>query len=193
MNAQLAARARALLGHDVLRFATLLAAAVFLLDWATKSWALQALQHSGVPVGALMLGVERNDAFALSTGAGAVPTPLLILIRLASLGIVVLLAARVGGRNRRVAAGFALLFAGGAGNLADLLFRQGAVVDLIYAGPFRLGGEVVHDGVVFNGADIAILVALGLLAPLIQEWATARQRRIAEVETRWLNNMLGRR
>jgi lipoprotein signal peptidase len=189
----LTARARAFLRHDVLRFATLLAAAVFLLDWATKSWALQALQHSGVPVGALMLGVERNDAFALSTGAGVVPTPLLVMIRLASLAIVILLAARVGPRSRRIAAGFALLIAGGAGNLADLVFREGAVVDLIYAGPFRFGGEIVHDGVVFNGADIAILIALGLLAPLIQEWATGRQRLLAEYEARMLSSMRRRR
>jgi lipoprotein signal peptidase len=193
MIPQLNAHVRAFFGHEVLRFATLLAAAVFLLDWATKSWALQALQHSGVPVGAFMLGVERNDAFALSTGAGVVPTPLLVIIRIASLAIVLLLAARVGCHNRRYAAGFALLIAGGAGNLSDLLFRQGAVVDLIYAGPFHFAGEVVHDGVVFNGADIAILLALGLLAPLINEWAIARQRRLAEYETRWLNSILRRR
>jgi hypothetical protein len=48
---------------------------------------------------------------------------------------------------------------------------------------------LVHAGVVFNAADIAILLALGLLAPLIHEWSIGSQRRIAEWESRWLRTL----
>jgi lipoprotein signal peptidase len=190
----IAGRFRQLLAHDVLRFAVLLAAAVFLLDWVTKSWAIETLEHTAVPLGALTLAVERNDAFAFSAGSGQVPTSIVFAVRLVLLIGTLLLFARVGAGSRRVAAGFALLVAGGAGNAADLLFRGGAVVDLIHAGPLDLGGRFVHAGFVFNGADLAILVAIGLLAPLIRHWSLAAQRRLAAWEARWLHGGLaGRR
>jgi lipoprotein signal peptidase len=190
MVAAVARRLRAFLAHDVLRFATLVAAAAFLLDWATKSWALQTLGHAAEPVGALMLGVERNDALAFSTGSG-LPAVIVVALRLVALAGVIALSVHVGARNRRFAAGFALLIAGGSGNAADMLFRGGAVVDFIHAGPFHVRGELVHAGFVFNTADIAILLALGLLAPLIHEWSTGSQRRIAAWEKRWLRSVRG--
>jgi lipoprotein signal peptidase len=193
MIAALAVRIRAILAHDVLRFAMLVAAAAFLLDWATKSWALETLEHAAMPLGALMLGVERNDALAFSTGSGHLPAALVVAMRLAALAGVVFLWLRVGARNRRLAAGFALLVAGGSGNAADMLFRGGAVVDFIHAGPFHVRGEMVHAGIVFNAADIAILLALGLLAPLIHEWSAGGQRRIASWEDRWLRQLRGDR
>ncbi|MBR9988511.1 MAG: signal peptidase II, partial [Gemmatimonadetes bacterium] len=193
MTSVLAHRLRAFLAHDVLRFAMLVAAAAFLLDWATKSWALDTLEHAAVPLGALMLGVERNEALAFSAGAGTLPPWIVIGIRLLAIAGVLALSIQVGARNRRLAAGFALLLAGGSGNAADMLFRGGAVVDFIHAGPFHLRGELVHAGIVFNAADIAILLALGLLAPLIQEWSTGSQRRIADWEGRWLQRLRGER
>lgn len=169
----------------------LVAAAAFLLDWATKSWALETLEHAAMPLGALMLGVERNDALAFSTGSGHLPAAVVVAMRLAALAGVMFLWLRVGARNRRLAAGFALLIAGGSGNAADMLFRGGAVVDFIHAGPFHVRGELVHAGIVFNAADIAILLALGLLAPLIHEWSAGGQRRIATWEARWLRQLRG--
>jgi signal peptidase II len=182
---------RAFIAHDVLRFATLVATAAFLLDWATKSWALDTLEHAGRPLGALMLGIERNPALAFSAGTGQIPAWLIIMLRLAAIAAVLFLSWHVGARNRRYAAGFALLLAGGAGNVADMLFRGGAVVDFIHAGPIQLRGAVVHAGVVFNGADVAILLALGLLAPLIHEWSAGGQRRLARWEARWLKSIRG--
>ena len=193
MVAAVARLLRAFLAHDVLRFATLVAAAAFLLDWATKSWALQTLGHEALPLGALMLGVERNDALAFSTGSGQLPAEFVVALRLIALAGVIALSVHVGARNRRFAAGFALLIAGGSGNAADMLFRGGAVVDFIHAGPFHVRGELVHAGVVFNAADIAILLALGLLAPLIHEWSTGGQRRIADWERRCLRSVRGGR
>jgi lipoprotein signal peptidase len=189
MAFDLASRLRTFIAHDVLRFAMLLAAAAFLFDGATKSWALEALEHTALPLGALMLDVERNHAFAFSSGGESVPRELVLLARLLALAGVILMSIRVGARNRRLAAGFALLLAGGLGNAADVVFRGGAVVDFIHAGPFRWGGELVHAGIVFNAADIAILLALGLLAPLIHEWSIGSQRRIAEWESRWLRTL----
>jgi lipoprotein signal peptidase len=192
MKRTLADRLRAFLAHDVLRFATLVAAAAFLLDWATKSWALETLEHAAVPLGSLMLGVERNEALAFSAGAGTLPAWAVVGLRLAAIAGVLALSIQVGARNRRFAAGFALLLAGGTGNAVDMLFRGGAVVDFIHAGPFHLRGEMVHAGIVFNAADIAILLALGLLAPLIQEWSSGSQRRIAAWEDRWLKRLRAR-
>jgi lipoprotein signal peptidase len=183
-----AAWLRAFAAHDILRFATLVAIAAFLLDWATKSWALRALEDMAVPLGALVLGVERNDAFAFSSGSGQVSAGFVIAVRLLALAGVVLISRRVVVRCRRYAAGFALLLAGGFGNAADLMFRGGAVVDFIGAGPFRFewAGEVMHFGLVFNAADISILLGLALIAPQIQTWALAAQRRLAQWEERWL-------
>lgn len=191
MISGIALRLRAFLAHDVLRFAALVAAAAFLLDWATKSWALEALEHAAMPLGSLMLGLERNDALAFSAGSGQLPPVVVIAVRLLAIAGVIALSVQVGARNRRYAAGFALLIAGGSGNAADMLFRGGAVVDFIHAGPFHVRGELVHAGVVFNAADLAILLALGLLAPLIHEWSAGTQRRLAQWEKRWLRSVRG--
>lgn len=190
MTASPLLRLRAFIAHDLLRFATLVATAAFLLDWATKSWALETLEHAAVPLGALMLGVERNDALAFSAGSGQIPASVVIAVRLTAIAGVLFLAWHVGARNRRYAAGFALLLAGGAGNAADMLFRGGAVVDFIHAGPIQMGG-IVHAGIVFNAADIVILLAVGLLAPLIHEWSAGGQRRLAAWEARWLRSIRG--
>jgi signal peptidase II len=181
-----AAGIRTFISHDVIRFAILLAAAVFLLDWATKSWALQSLEHTSIAVGAVTLDVERNSGFAFSTGAGRVPAEVVFAVRLAAIGGLLLLFVRAGARSRRIAAGFALLIGGGLGNTADLLFRGGEVVDLVHAGPVQVG-SFVHAGIVFNGADLAIFIALGFLAPLIREWAASVEHRIAAWDARWVS------
>jgi lipoprotein signal peptidase len=182
------ARLRAFIAHDVLRFATLVAIAAFLIDWASKSWALTTLGDMTMPLGALVLGVERNEAFAFSSGSGRFSPAVVIAVRLLALAAVVLMSRRVGSHSRRYAAGFALLIAGGFGNAADVMFRGGAVVDFIGAGPFRFEwlGEVTHFGFVFNAADISILLGLALIAPQIQTWSLKAQRNLGDWEERWL-------
>lgn len=181
-------RLRAFLAHDVLRFATLVAIAAFLFDWATKSWALRTVHDATMPLGALVLGVEHNDAFAFSTGSGRFPPELVLAIRLLALIAVIWISRRVAVRCRRYAAGFALIIGGGFGNAADVMFRDGAVVDFIGAGPFSMewAGSLVHVGFVFNAADVAILAGLGLIAPQIRDWSLNAQRRLARFEDRWL-------
>jgi signal peptidase II len=173
---------KALLTNDVLRLATLLALAAFVLDSATKSWALQNLDDAAMPLGALMLSVERNEGFAFSAGAGLVPTWLVAGARLAVLLAIILAARGVAASSRRYACGLGLLVAGGLGNTVDLAFRNGAVVDFIGAGPLVIGwaDRLVHTYFVFNAADLAIITGVVLIAPLIR------------IQTRQLQERLGR-
>ena len=180
------------MGHVIterLRLAALLAAAAFTADWASKAWALDAL-HQPMLVGALLLDVERNAVFAFSSGRDVAPLALVIGLRVVALLAVMLLARRVARHGLRYAAGLGLVLGGGMGNAADLLFRDGGVVDFIGAGPwfFELGGTLYRFHVVFNGADLALLVGIALLAPLIRDWALAAQQRLARWERRWLLN-----
>jgi lipoprotein signal peptidase len=172
---------RRLLTNDVLRMATLLALAAFALDSASKSWALQNLEDMTVPVGGLVFGVERNEGFAFSAGAGLIPTWLVAGARLAVLLLIILAARGVAASSRRYACGVALLLAGGFGNTVDLLFRDGAVVDFIGAGPLVLGwaDRIVHTYFVFNAGDLAILIGLVLVAPMIREMGRTLQGRLA--------------
>lgn len=180
-------RVRAFIAHDILRLATLLALAVFLFDWATKSWALHTLRDVSAPLGALVLGIERNDSFAFSTGRGRLSPALIIVVRLIAMAAVIYFSRKVVVTSRRFAAGVALLLGGGFGNAADVVFRGGAVVDFIGAGPFTFvwAGERVHFSFVFNAADVAILIGLALVAPFVQRWALAQQQRLARWESRW--------
>lgn len=181
--------AQRMVTHEVLRFAALLAFAAFLLDWSTKSWALRHVGQSATSLGALTLGVARNDGFAFSTGAGLLPAWAIVGIRAAVLAAVILLALRVATISYRYACGFALLLAGGLGNAVDLIFRNGAVVDFIGAGPlhFPLGGELHHVHFVFNIADVFIIFGIVLIAPLIRRIGLGTQRRLAAWEDRLLH------
>lgn len=153
----------------VLPLFLLLTLAAFLLDWTTKSWALSALAHGSLPLGPLTLGVARNEGFAFSAGSGVVPPWLIVAARVGVLAVLALFAFRLVAMTRRHAAGMALLFAGGLGNAADLVFRGGAVVDFIGAGPYTVtaGGALYYSHFVFNVADVLIFAGLFFAAPLI--------------------------
>jgi signal peptidase II len=192
MTAKMRLGLRTIVTHDVIRFATLVALAVLLLDWATKSWAMETLPHTASSEALPLFQVERNPAFAFSTGDRHFPAAFVLAARLAAVAIVVFLSRKVAVQKRRHAAGFALLLAGGIGNATDLIFRGGAVVDFISAGPFmvRWAGEIVPFAIVFNIADVAILFGILLTAPLIHSWALARQRSLAAWERRLVANAL---
>jgi lipoprotein signal peptidase len=154
---------RRLVQDDALRLAVLVAVAAFAADWVSKSWALAL--DAAIPLGALVLEVERNAAFAFSSGAGAVSPWLVMGLRVIVLCALLAGAWRFTRGSRRYAAGFALLFAGGLGNAADIAFRNGAVVDFIGT------GALLRVPLVFNGADIAILLGLVMLGPVIRQVA----------------------
>ena len=166
----------------------LIAIAAVLADWASKSWALERANDALVPLGALTLGVVHNQGFALSAGDGEISTLVVAAVRMAGLAGFLFLSHRIARLlSPRHAYGVALIVAGGMGNLADLFFR-GAVVDFIGAGPFVVdwGSGPLHMHVVFNVADLFILIGIGMIAPFLQEVGKAGQRRLAAWERRIL-------
>jgi lipoprotein signal peptidase len=156
----------------------------FLLDWATKGWALATLKGSAASLGLLSFHLERNDAFAFSSGSGVVATWLVVALRvLALVGIGAMCASSVR-ESPRYAVGAALLLGGGFGNTADLALRDGAVVDFIRAGPVSLAGPLENFELhfVFNTADIWVLLGLLLIAPVIHRHAREVQSGLARWE-----------
>jgi len=144
-------------------FALLVGSALvaYVLDQATKAWALSALDV-GAPVNVvgelIRLNLIRNAGAAFSIGDGA--TWVLTLIAFGVLVVIIRTARRIGSRGWAWALG--LLLGGSLGNLTDRMTREpgpgrGHVVDFIdYFGLF-----------IGNVADIAIVGAallIGLLA-----------------------------
>lgn len=138
-------------------FLVVLAAVTLVLDQATKAWALATLDE-GVrhPVLGDLLGIQLlfNPGAALGLATGT--TWLLTLVAVAVVVVIVRVSRRLGSRGWALALG--LLLGGALGNLTDRLIRdpgfaRGHVIDFIaYA-----------DWFVGNVADIAIVVAAGLL------------------------------
>ncbi len=134
-----------------------LAAVTLVLDQATKAWALAALDE-GVrhQVVGDLLGLQLlfNPGAALGLATGT--TWLLTVVAVTVVVVIVRVSRRLGSRGWTVALG--LLLGGALGNLVDRIIRdpglgRGHVVDFIaYA-----------DWFVGNVADIAIVVAAGLL------------------------------
>lgn len=168
-----------------LRFACLLGVAAWLSDWASKSWALDALAHTPVVLGdGLLLGVVRNDAFAFSS-LSFIPFGSIVSLRLTCIAVLLVLAIRFATESRRLACAFALLLAGGIGNVADLFFRDGAVVDFIGLGPFPVADSEV--AIVFNLADVWIKIGVVLAFPLIRRAARRTQEASDAFERRLLS------
>jgi signal peptidase II len=134
-----------------------LAAAVLLVDHATKAWALSALDEGvRTPVLGDLLGIQLlfNPGAALGLANGT--TWVLSLVAVAVVVVIVRVSRRLGSRGWTLALG--LLLGGALGNLVDRLIRdpgvfRGHVVDFIAYGDLFVG----------NVADIAIVVAAGLL------------------------------
>lgn len=134
-----------------------LAVVTYVLDQATKVWALAALDE-GVrhPVLGDLLGLQLlfNPGAALGLATGT--TWLLTLVAITVVVVIIRVSRRLGSRGWAVALG--LLLGGALGNLTDRLIREpgvfrGHVVDFIAYGDLFVG----------NVADIAIVAAAGLL------------------------------
>lgn len=173
--------------QERVRLAALLTTAAFMADWASKSWALDAL-HRPMPLGSLMLEVERNAAFAFSLGRDVAPTLLVLVLRLVAIAALVLACRRFAEHSVRYTAGAALILGGGLGNFADVLFREHGVVDFIGTGALAVATAegAGHLRLVFNTADLVVLIGIALLAPWIQDGALRTQARLARWERRWL-------
>lgn len=125
-------------------------------DHATKSAAKASLGGGGaidVVRGAVELRyVENTDvAFNAFQRAGLAHSPAL-LAALACVGVVAAIGLALAARGWTQRIGLALIVGGALGNLADRL-RLGYVVDFIH----------VRGWPVFNVADIAVVVGIGLL------------------------------
>lgn len=161
------------------RLAFLFATMAFLADWASKGWAEARLAHLPVEVGQITLFLVENDALVFSLGAGAVPTDALVLARLALFGACAWLAAGRASLPTRARIGFGLLAAGALGNLVDLPFRGGAVIDFI-------GVDLTAFHVFFNLADVYIFAGLALVLPELRKVGLAAQDRFRRWEARLL-------
>jgi signal peptidase II len=138
-------------------FAVTVAAAVVVIDHATKWWALRALDDRNIDlVWKLRLNLVRNSGGAFGLGSRYAP-----LFALAALTIVlVLFRSGPAFQTRLAQLAVGLVLGGAIGNLLDRLFRDGHGF---------LGGRVV-DFVdvqfwpVWNVADMAISIGAVLLA-----------------------------
>ncbi len=140
----------------------LAAAGVFLLDQATKAWAVRRLRFGEtvrVVEGFLHFGYAENPGIAFGQfqeGGEFGRWMLVVLASLAAVGVALYIL-RTSRADDRTLGACALLLAGIAGNLTDRV-RLGHVVDFIevHLGSFQWP--------TFNVADAAICVGAGLLA-----------------------------
>jgi len=136
------------------------AAAVLVLDAATKQWALSALADGPIELfGSVRLNLIFNKAGAFGLGGAFVP-----FLAVAALGLVLYMVFKGTASARPVLAVALGLVVGGAfGNVVDRIFRspgflKGAVVDFVDVGFWP----------VFNLADSAI--TCGCLLLLFASW-----------------------
>ena len=138
------------------RFLYISAWIIFLIDLATKAWAVSVLSNRE-PVkligNFLQLTFVRNPGAAFSFATGS--TLIFSLFALSVIGIITFVAPRISHRGWALVLG--LLLGGVLGNLSDRIFRspgflQGHVIDWI---------ELPHWPI-FNVADSAIVIAAGI-------------------------------
>jgi signal peptidase II len=136
----------------LLRLATAaaVAAGVVLFDQLTKWWAVSRLTGGSIHViGTLDLELTRNRGSSFDLLQGT--TGFLIAVVVIAAAVLGVLAWRSGTIARAVLYG--LILGGALGNLADRLFRGGAVVDFV----------ALHFWPTFNVADACIVVGCALL------------------------------
>ncbi len=175
--------------HPHLRFAVLVGLLAWLLDWVSKSWAQVTLVHAPIELGnRFLLRVAHNDALAFSSFQ-SIPLESVLSLRITCIVVLAVLAVRFAAESRRLACAFALLLAGGLGNVADVVLREGAVIDFIGVRPIPFADADL--AVVFNLADVWIKVGIVLAFPLIrraalrtQEASDAFERRLLALRSR---------
>lgn len=135
------------------------AAAVVVLDQATKALVLGSLQHGEAralaPFFNLVLVTNKGAAFSLFASASGWQTPFFIAVALIAVGVVGWMIMRDPGK-RVLCAGLALILGGALGNLWDRI-ALGHVVDFL---DFHAFGEHFPA---FNVADSAITVGAAIL------------------------------
>jgi signal peptidase II len=137
------------------------AAGVVLVEQLTKWWAVTRLSRGPIHViWTLDLELTRNRGSSFSLLQGS--TDFLIAVVLVAAAVLGVLAWRSPTMGR--AALFGLVLGGALGNLADRLFRGGAVVDFV----------ALHFWPTFNVADACIVVGCALLIVSVLRGARPR-------------------
>lgn len=143
------------------------AVVVVVLDQATKTWALRALQDAPIDViGSLRFNLAYNTGASFSIGSGKGIGPWVAVLALV---VVIGLALGATSRIRAGAVASGLIIGGVLGNLLDRAFRgddgflHGAVVDFIDLQWWPVF-NIADSGIVV-GAIVLILVSLRAPAP----------------------------
>ena len=155
------------------------AAAVVIVDQATKIWAHERLRDAApieVAAGWFRLIYSRNDGGLFGyfgDWPGYVRFPLLVLLPIVAVGAIVWLITRSVDEDRRTLTGLCLILGGAIGNLIDRVLR-GEVVDFIdvyVSAPGASAWLIERFGTAhwptFNIADSAIVVGAVLLLSTI--------------------------
>lgn len=158
----------------------------FGVDFASKAWAVR-LSHP-LEAGPFSLAHVGNDALILSLGSGALPTEAIALGRLLVFALCAFVATRGVRLRVRERLGFALIAAGGLGNLIDLVARGGSVVDFIGVDALAILSGREGFPLFFNFADVFIIVGLLLVLRVIRAVGLRVQARFRD----WEDRLLGR-
>ncbi|MGH7467621.1 MAG: signal peptidase II [Longimicrobiales bacterium] len=156
----------------------LLLAAILVLDFTTKQWALDRLWHGhSTSLGFVPLTLTFNTGVAFGLGVGEFRWLIVAGTILVMGALTVLLRQAEPGDRLRVFS-IAAVMAGAAGNLIDRLKWDKGVVDFI--GPINLG---FTNFPIFNVADMAITCGALVLAVSLWREERAIEARKAAVET----------
>ena len=148
---------------------------VLILDFFTKSWALDALSGGkGMEIlgGFVPLRLAYNKGAAFGISLGSDSRWFFIPITILALTLLLVLLRQAGQRDWLRMCSISMVVAGALGNLYDRVRWDLGVVDFI--GPINLG---FMDWPIFNVADMSITCGAVLLA--ISFWAEERRERAA--------------
>lgn len=158
--------------------AAIVVAFIVVLDLATKSWALRALQDRSMELlGGLVplhLAFNRGAAFGLSIGDD--PRYIFVPVTLLAVVFLTVLIVRAGPKDGLRTLASALVLGGALGNLYDRVRWERGVVDFI--GPIDLG--FMHWPI-FNVADMSITTGALLLA--VAFWLEEKRERAGDADS----------
>jgi lipoprotein signal peptidase len=150
---------------------TATAAAVVVLDEATKALALRVLPElDAAPTRLAQLGVLHNVDLAWGLSAGADSAAFSALATLLILGVSVLVCGALARYDGASPMALGLITGAGVANATDAFAAPAGVVDWIAL-------QVGSGGVVFNLADVAVAVGIGLSARTVLRLASALAER----------------
>ncbi len=144
-----------------------LAAAVFILDQATKWLAVTYIGPRGIinvlPFFDLVLVHNTGAAFGFLSQAGGWQNLFFVAVAIVISSVILVMAYRLGAKDKLLAFALMLVLGGALGNLVDRL-RLGYVIDFldVYYGAWHWPAFNVADSAITVGALLLILDAFGV-------------------------------